>query len=133
MGKLKLLENMFYCVRNIHRIISLEPCDLGKDLVTKIKNKINQLFIGQCTEEFGYIIDIWKYHVNSQDDLEGVVQDTTGDVIFNVRFDVIAFKPDKNEILDGVVDSVDNQGIVVYSGPIKSYIKAERMRQYEYD
>ena len=81
------------------------------------------MFIGQCTEEFGYIIDIWKYHVNSQDDLEGVVQDTTGDVIFNVRFDVIAFKPDMDEILDGVVDSVDNTGIIVYSGPIKSYIK----------
>ena len=43
------------------------------------------MFIGQCTEEFGYIIDIWKYHVNSQDDLEGVVQDTTGDVIFKLR------------------------------------------------
>ena len=61
--------------------------------------------------------------MNSQDDLEGVVQDTTGDVIFRVRFDVIAFKPDKAEILDGVVSSVNNDGIVVYSGPIKSYIK----------
>ena len=57
------------------------------------------------------------------DDLEGVVQDTTGDVIFNIRFDVIAFKPDRNEVLDGVVDSVDNTGIIVFSGPIKSYIK----------
>ena len=52
-----------------------------------------------------------------------MVQDTTGDVIFKVRFDVITFKPDKNEILDGVVASVNNDGIVVYSGPIKSYIK----------
>ena len=85
--------------------------------------RINQLFIGQCSEELGYIIDIWRYHLNSQDDLEGVVQDTTGDVIFRVRFDVIAFKPDKSEILDGVVSSVNNDGIVVYSGPIKSYIK----------
>ena len=52
------------------------------------------------------------------DDLEGVIQDTTGDVIFNVRFDVIAFKPDKSEVLDGVVDSVDNTGIIVFSGPL---------------
>ncbi len=94
---------MFICVKNIHRIISVEPCDLGKDLIQKIKNKINQMFVGQCTEEFGYIIDIWKYHLDCQDDLEGVVQDTSGDVIFNVRFDVIAFKPESNEILDGVV------------------------------
>ena len=52
-----------------------------------------------------------------------MVKDTTGDVIFNVRFDVIAFKPEKSEILDGVVSSVNIDGIVVYSGPIKSYIK----------
>ena len=89
--------------------------------------RINQLFIGQCTEEFGYIIDIWKYHLDSQDDLEGVVQDTTGDVIFNVRFDVIAFKPHGSEILDGVVYSVskDGSGIEVHSGPIKCHIKKE--------
>ena len=30
---------MFICVKNIHRIISVEPADLGKDLINKIKNK----------------------------------------------------------------------------------------------
>ena len=74
-------------------------------------NRINQLFIGQCTEEYGWIFDIYKYHLKKPDDIEGVVQDTTGDVVFNVRFDVIAFKPKDNEILDGVVYSVNKDGI----------------------
>ena len=67
--------------------------------------------------------------------MEGVVQDTTGDVIFNVRFDVIAFKPHDNEILDGVVYSInkDGSGIEVHSGPIKCYIKEARMPGYTYD
>ena len=81
------------------------------------------MFIGQCTEEFGYIIDIWKYHLDSNEDFEGVVQDTTGDVIFEVRFDIIAFKPHDKEILDGVVYSVNKDGIEVHSGPLKCYIK----------
>ena len=55
---------MFICVKNIHKIISVEPCDLGKELVQKIKNKINQLFIGQCTEEYGYIVDIINYYLD---------------------------------------------------------------------
>jgi DNA-directed RNA polymerase subunit E'/Rpb7 len=104
---------------------------LGFRIFEKLTNRfrlcrINQLFIGQCTEEFGYIIDIWKYHLDAQDDLEGVVQDTSGDVIFNVRFDVIAFKPFENEILDGEVYSVskDGSGIEVHSGPIKCHIKS---------
>ena len=42
-----------------------------------------------------------------------MVQDTTGDVIFNVRFDVIAFKPSQSEILDGIVQTVNNDGIEV--------------------
>ena len=87
--------------------------------------RINQLFIGQCTQEFGYIIDIWKYHLDSKEDFEGVVQDTTGDVIFEARFDIIAFKPIDNEILDGVVYSVNKEGIEVHSGPIKCYIKVD--------
>ena len=81
------------------------------------------MFIGQCTEEFGYIIDIWKYHLDSNEDFEGVVQDTTGDVIFEVRFDIISFKPHAKEILDGVVYSVNKDGIEVHSGPLKCYIK----------
>ena len=115
---------MFILVSNIQKIISVEPADLGKDLIAKIKNKINQQFVGSCTEEFGYIIDIYNYHVK-EGDLEGVVQDTSGDVIFSVKFDVIAFKPFDEEILDGVVYSVnkDGSGIEVHSGPIKCYIK----------
>ena len=124
---------MFYCFKNIRRIISMQPSDLGKELEIKIKNKINQLFIGQCTEEFGYIIDIWKYHLDSNEDFEGVVQDTTGDVIFEVRFDIIAFKPHAKEILDGVVYSVNKDGIEVHSGPLKCYIKECRMSNYKYD
>ena len=63
--------------------------------------------------------------MDNKDDFEGVVQDTTGDVIFEARFDIIAFKPIDNEILDGVVYSVNKEGIEVHSGPIKCYIKVD--------
>ena len=78
--------------------------------------------------------------------MEGVVQDTTGDVVFSVRFDVIAFKPQDCEILDGIVSNVNQNGIEVFSGPLTCYIKQDvskftnqfnylfqRMPGYEYD
>ena len=96
-------------------------------------SRVNKLFIGQCTDEFGYIIDISKYHFD-EEDLEGVVQDTTGETIFNVRFDVVAFKPNINEILDGRVYSVNDNNIEVYSGPVKSYIDKSRLGgDYQYN
>ena len=64
----------------------------------------------------------------------GVIQDTTGDVIFEVMVDIIAFKPHENEILDGVVHSVSKEGIEVKSGPIRCLIKNDRMSNcYSYD
>uniref|UniRef100_A0A7S3CKY1 DNA-directed RNA polymerase II subunit RPB7 n=1 Tax=Strombidium rassoulzadegani TaxID=1082188 RepID=A0A7S3CKY1_9SPIT len=128
---------MFLIVKNVYRIISIEPQDLGIDLKRKIKRKINQLLIGQCSEEFGYIIDINRYYFDmgeQGDDLEGVVQDTTGDVVFNARFDIIALKPNKNEVLDGKVMSITDNGIEVFSGPIKSFIDKNRLgAEYEYN
>ena len=35
--------------------------------------------------------------------------------------------------MDGVVESVNKEGIEVYSGPIKCYVKEIRMPNYEYD
>ena len=90
--------------------------------------------MGQCDKEFGFIIDIWKYHME-QDDLEGVVQDTTGNVVFNVRFDIIAFKPEESEILDGIVTKIhgDGSGFDIQSGPLKSTVQTGRMPGYTYD
>ena len=38
---------------------------------------------------------------------------------------MLAFKPKNNEILDGVVHNVNKDGIEVFSGPIKCFIKVD--------
>lgn len=53
---------------------------------------------------------------------DGVIQDTSGDVIFNVEFMAIACLPQKQEVLDGRVIEVMATGITVQSGPIKTFI-----------
>jgi len=63
-----------------------------------------------------------------------VIQDTSGDVIFNVQFKAIACKPEKNEVLDGKVTEVVSTGIQVQSGPIKTFITIRKDRlEYKYD
>ena len=38
---------------------------------------------------------------------------------------MLAFKPKNNEILDGIVHNVNKDGIEVFSGPIKCFIKVD--------
>ncbi len=53
---------------------------------------------------------------------DGMVQDTSGDVIFRVQFRAITCRPEVNEVLDGKVIEVNSTGIHVQSGPIKTFI-----------
>ena len=53
---------------------------------------------------------------------DGVVQDTSGDVIFSVNFRAITCMPEVNEVLDGQVVQVSDSGIHVQSGAFKCFI-----------
>lgn len=57
-----------------------------------------------------------------EDISDGRVQDTTGDVIYKVRFKALVFRPFRGEVLDGVVYEVSNNGIIIESGPLRSFI-----------
>ena len=54
---------------------------------------------------------------------DGVVQDTSGDVIFTVPFKAITCLPEVNEVLDGRVIEVTSSGITVQSGSIKCFVQ----------
>ena len=62
---------------------------------------------------------------------DGVIQDTSGDVIFNVEFMAIACLPQLHEVLDGRIVDVVSTGITVQSGPIETFIplKVSNTRQ----
>ena len=53
---------------------------------------------------------------------DGVIQDTSGDVIFKVEFMAIACMPQRDEVLDGRIIEVVSTGIQVQSGPIETFI-----------
>ena len=53
---------------------------------------------------------------------DGVVQDTSGDVIFKVSFRAISCIPEAGEVLDGEVIEVTMHGVNVRSGPVVSFI-----------
>ena len=60
--------------------------------------------------------------MKTHDISDGRIQDTSGEVIYKVRFTAVVFKPFKGEILDGVVTHVDSNGFMLESGPLKSFV-----------
>jgi DNA-directed RNA polymerase II subunit RPB7 len=53
---------------------------------------------------------------------DGKIQDTSGEVIYKVKFKALVFRPFRGEILDGIVSEVSSNGILIESGPLKSFI-----------
>ncbi len=53
----------------------------------------------------------WKEEGRDTKIGDGIIQDTSGDVIFNVQFEAIACRPEKDEVLDGKVVDVTHSGI----------------------
>ena len=60
--------------------------------------------------------------LKNEDISDGRIQDTTGEVIYKVKFSALVFKPYKGKVIDGVVFSVDNSGFMIESGPLKAFI-----------
>ena len=53
---------------------------------------------------------------------DGRIQDTSGEVIYRVFFKALVMKPFKGEVLDGVIMDVSDNGIMIQSGPLESFI-----------
>lgn len=98
--------------------ITMSPYTLGKDLQSLIKEKLIDRVQGSVTKRYGYIICVMKF----TEIASGKVLDTSGDVIFNVKYKAAVMKPFVNEIMDGVVDRVENYGIHVVAGVLKIFI-----------
>ena len=82
-----------------------------------------------CSKTYGFIIGIIKL-LNYG---EGVIQDTTADVLFEVTFQALIFKPYNGEVLDGVVTEVSQNCLNVEVGPLLVMISKENLPgDYEY-
>lgn len=107
----------------------LPPHILSKNLKSLIRAKLIQKVQGSVTEKYGYLICVIKIGEIPN----GIILDTSGDILFTVDYRAVVMKPFVGEVCDGVVDSVDEYGILAAVGPIKVYISnADFPPDFEY-
>ena len=136
---------MFFLVP-IEKIIRIEPYELGKNLELKIRRKysIDKLmppsiglrrptlapamatmvtsFTSHCKYSHCRLTQNLLGSMKPEDISDGRIQDTTGEIIYKVKFQALVFRPIQDEILDGIVKFVTNECFMIESGPLEAFV-----------
>jgi DNA-directed RNA polymerase II subunit RPB7 len=73
---------------------------------------------GTCSGRYGYIISV----VEVVDVGKGVLQANTGFALYKIKYKAIVFKPFKNQVVDGIVTTVNKIGFWCEVGPLQVFI-----------
>jgi DNA-directed RNA polymerase II subunit RPB7 len=94
---------MGFFLKQLSHTIQLHPQYFGPHMRAYLTNRLFQEVEGTCSGRFGYIISV----VDILDIGKGVLQTTTGYAEFHIAYKAVVFKPFKNQVLDGIVSTVN--------------------------
>ncbi|PHJ20044.1 dna-directed rna polymerase ii [Cystoisospora suis] len=108
---------MYYVVEQ-WQSVALRPAQVGRRYRQCVETLLRQQVEGKCIHDIGYVICVIRIiHMEA-----GRVQEGTGMVIVSCRYQGIAFKPSKDEVLDAVITDVNKLGLFAQCGPLKVFV-----------
>ncbi|KAJ3134850.1 DNA-directed RNA polymerase II subunit [Irineochytrium annulatum] len=81
---------------------------------------------GTCSGRFGYVISV----VEIVDVGRGVLQSSSGFAEFRMCYKAIVFKPFRNQVVDGVVTTVNKTGFFADVGPLQVFVSCHLIPPY---
>jgi DNA-directed RNA polymerase II subunit RPB7 len=108
---------MFFHIE-LSKSIQLPPRELGPHLQQTLRQKLSKDMEGQCTDQYGYIIEVTSIIYVGP----GKINDTDGHATFPVRYKAIVFRPFKNEVMDAIVTAVNKMGFFALVGPMQVFV-----------
>ena len=114
---------MFFLIK-FKKDVTVSPADLSKDLKKILKLKLLEYTSGTVHPEYGYFIKIIKIYDDQVKN--GLIMEGSGDIIFNLIYDVLVMRPFEGEVAEGIIDNVlDVGGFLVNVGPMKVFISKD--------
>ncbi|RKO86648.1 RNA polymerase Rpb7, partial [Blyttiomyces helicus] len=104
--------------KELTHTIQLHPQYFGPNMRDFLQRRLYEEVEGKCSGRFGYIIAV----INIQSIGTGVLQSSTGFAEFSIVYSGIVFKPFKNEVVDGVVTTVNKIGFFADVGPLQVFV-----------
>jgi len=95
--------------RMMTRKIRVKPEYLGPNLLINIRTQLESEIVNQCTEENGYILKI--IHIDKI--IDNSIENSSSDIIMEILFSFVAFKPLVGDVIDTTVCAVYKDGILV--------------------
>ncbi len=117
---------MFYKIK-IKDHIKVKPSLLGEDINTAIIKEAKNKFEGYLSKELGIVIDV-------SDVLEvgeGVITPGEGSPYYETTLEILSFKPELHEVVQGTVRDIADFGAFLSIGPIDGMVHvSQTMNDY---
>lgn len=114
----------------IEKRICLHSKHLDQNFMDHLLCKISELTYGNCTKEYGYIINIIKINFIVSHEINRANSDN----IFNVNFDAEILKPEKDLEIEGIVCMIYKDGIFInILNKQKMLIPKSNLSEYTFD
>ena len=98
--------------------VRIPPERMTDDLETTIAHLVQEAFEGRLTKNHGITVLTTNFKALG----EGTVIHGDGAVFQKVEFDALTFKPDSQEVVDGIVAEVVEFGAFVHIGPLDALV-----------
>ncbi len=108
---------MYYRLK-VEDTVRVMPDQFGNDLDEVIKQIVQQTFEGTVRKDDGIIV----VAENIEPIGDGIVIHGDGAMYQKVRFDALTFKPEMQEVLDGIICEIVEFGAFCHIGPIDALI-----------
>jgi len=121
---------MFYKI-TAKDFISPDPIFMNdkKSLEENLKEKIREKYEGFVDKDLGIVISI----LNIGNIKEGIYVPEDERFYFEVEFELLSFKPELNEIVYGIIDSVTTFGAFVNIGVIDALVHLSQLGDNKYE
>ncbi|KAI8917344.1 RNA polymerase Rpb7 [Entophlyctis helioformis] len=116
---------MFFLKQLTHTIL-LHPQFFGPQIRAFLTKRLYEEVEGTCSGQHGYIISV----VEIVDVGRGVLQSNTGYAEFIILYKAIVFKPFKNQVVDGIVTTVNKIGFWADVGPLQVFVSSHLIPGY---
>ena len=98
--------------------IRLPPGNFNDDLSKALKGKLNEKYEGKIDKENGMVITVKKI----LDIGEGVIVPGDGGAFYDVKFKLLIFKPEIQEVVYGIITDITDFGVFFDMGAIDGMI-----------
>ncbi len=117
---------MFYKIK-LSDHIRLPPDMFGLELEDALMKRIRHKFEGYISKEIGVVIDVSAIGKIG----EGVILPGDGAPFYQVEFELLTFKPELQEVLNGRIKDIAEFGAFITLGPVEGMIHvSQTMNDY---